>query len=616
MHWPRPPAQVADPGALAAVSDGEAASYVKEVNLRMEEETFALRDVLRILRHYRWQILALTLLAVIAAAAVTFTQSKRYTAEAQLVLGPAVPDAALPDARGNSKTGPLGLDLPAETQARIAASPLIAGRVARALRIPPDAAHIGELTKRVQAKAVTDNVLVITANAPSAVEAAALANGYATEYMLYRRDAAYSAVQALSSDYKRRSDKLQQQADLLAKQIAEASAIGATGDAARLTSTRRALLDEVSALARVSQALDLTKSTSLGGSSVIAPATLPQGSSSPKPIRNILIGILLGGAAGVALALFREHTYDRLRTRDDAARLTHAPVLGAIPRRPRLRGRGSELVTLHAAGSVASNAYRELRSNLLRRGLGTRIRCLLVTSVGPDTATGETVGNLGVMCARAGLRTVVMSAGLRQSRLQSYFGIPDVPEPAAMPTNGSKMDKSALASRLYVVNTPKLLVLPSRMINSDLGELLESAPLGHIFDLATSIAEVVIVEAPPILHSGDVITLAGLADATLLVVRAGVDKESLAARASAMLGMTGCVLQGVVLHGAWKDDETVGWVEDRPRDLEWRPSGAAVLGNNRSPIRRADSEAPSSEGQEGAEPTRLAIRERPRADGE
>jgi Mrp family chromosome partitioning ATPase/capsular polysaccharide biosynthesis protein len=583
----------------------------------MEEETFALRDVLRILRHYRWQILAFTLVTVIAAVIITFGQSKRYTAETQLVVGPAVPDAALPDARGNSKTGPLGLDLPAETQARIVASPLMAGRVARALRIPPDAAHIEELTKRVQVKAVTDNVLLITANAPSAVEAAALANGYATEYLRYRRDAAKSAVQALSSDYKRRLDRLQLQADLLAKQIASATADGASGDAARLTSARQAILDELNALTRSSQSLlDLSKTAELGGGQIIAPATRPTGSSSPNPIRNILIGILLGGAAGISVALFREHTYDRIRTRHDAARLAHASVLGAIPRRPPFRASGDELVTLQYAGSVASNAYRELRGNLVRRGLGSQVRCLLVTSVGAGPEAAETVGNLGVACARAGLSTVVMSADLSHPRLHSYFGISGAPGLASVLANGSRVDKSTLTSMLYVVDIPNLFVLPSGVVDSGLGELLESAPLGYIFGVAASVAEVVIVEAPPILNSGDVITLAGYADATLLVVRAGVDKETLTARAASMLEMTGCVVQGVVLHGAWKDDETVGWIEDRPRDLERRPTGVADLRNDLSPIRRAGSRAsPSADGRQGAERTGLTINERPQADG-
>jgi capsular exopolysaccharide synthesis family protein len=557
----------------------------------MEEETFALRDILRIVRHHRWQILALMLVAAICAVVITFSQPKRYTAETELVISPAVPDAALPDARGTSKAGPLGLDLPAETQARVVASPLMASRVAHALRIPPDGAHIEELTKRVQVKAITDNVLLITANAPSAVEAAAAANAYANEYLLYRRDTAKNAVQALSSDSKRRMVKLQQQADQLEKQITTATG----ADAALLTSVRKVILDEIAALTRTSQALDLTKTTELGGGQVIASATRPKGSSSPSPIRNVLVGILLGGAAGVTIALFREHTSDRVQTRDDAAQLAHASVLGAIPRKsPFLRASGGELVTLQAPRSVASNAYRELCSNLVRRGLGTQVRGLLVTSVGPGTEAAETVGNLGVMCARAGLRTVVMSADLRNSHLHSYFGISEAPGLASVLANGDQLDRSKLTSRLYIGNIPNLFVLPSGTADPDLGELLESRSLGDIFELATGIADLVIVEALPILNNGDVITLAGLADATLLVVRAGVDKETLTARAASLLEMTGCLVQGVVLQGARKDDETVGWIDDRPRDLELRPTGPAGSRNELAPIRRAGSRTSSS----------------------
>jgi uncharacterized protein involved in exopolysaccharide biosynthesis len=107
-------------------------------NGRMEEETFALRDLLRTLRHHRSQILAVMALAVLAALVVSFAQPKRYTASSELLLGSAVPDVALPDPRTSSRAGPLGLDLPAESQARVVASPLIAARVARSLRLAPD----------------------------------------------------------------------------------------------------------------------------------------------------------------------------------------------------------------------------------------------------------------------------------------------------------------------------------------------------------------------------------------------------------------------------------------------------------------------------------------------
>src|SRR4029453_12966167 len=52
----------------------------------MNEETFALRDVLRVLRRHRRELLAAVVLAVLAALIVSFAQPKRYTAKAQLVI--------------------------------------------------------------------------------------------------------------------------------------------------------------------------------------------------------------------------------------------------------------------------------------------------------------------------------------------------------------------------------------------------------------------------------------------------------------------------------------------------------------------------------------------------
>jgi Mrp family chromosome partitioning ATPase/capsular polysaccharide biosynthesis protein len=485
----------------------------------MNEETFALRDVLRVLRQYRQELLAAVVLAVLAALVVSFAQPRRYTAEAQLVVGPTIPDAALPDALTGNDAGPLGLDLPAETQARIVASPVMAARVARSLGLPRDRAHIEDLTERVQAKAVTDNLLLITANAPSSKAAADLANGYAASYLAYRREAARKALQALSNDYLRRAGT------------------------SRYTSGE-----------------------------IIAPAVPPKRSSSPDPIRNLLVAIVLGGAAGVTLVLLREHVDDRVRTRDQAARAARAPVLAALPRSqasllPRLPWRQTrteaELVTVKAPEAMASEAYRQLQRHLVRRGLGGQLRRLLVTSVAAGPEASETVANLGVLCGQTGLTTMAISTNVRHSCLHSYFRIAErEPEPA--PDLSEEVSPAELAlvtlSRLEVTEF-NLLVLPSGRVGFAPGELPGSTRLEYLFRQAAEMAEVLIIEAPAILGSNDVVTLAAHADAILLVVRAGVDKEALTARAATLLETAGPPVLGVVLYGAHPDDETVGWFE-------------------------------------------------------
>jgi Mrp family chromosome partitioning ATPase/capsular polysaccharide biosynthesis protein len=582
----------------------------------MDDETFALRDVLRVLRHHRWLIVAAIAMTTLAAVAISFAQPKRYTAQTQLVIGPTIPAAALPEGQSPDGPGPLGLDLPIETQARIVASPIMTARVARRLGLSPDGAQTEWLSSHVQVEAVTDNLLLITVNAPSAVAAAALANGYAKGYLDYRQEAAEKVLQAVSSDYQRRARDAQRRADEIDRKITAASADGNAEDVARLTGQRNELLEQVGTFTGSAQQASSSQASEYVGGEIIAPATPPGRSSSPNPSRNVLIALVLGGAAGVSIALLREHVNDRVRTRDEAARAANAPVLAALPKRRRQREARSELVTVSAPEAMASEGYRQLHRNLVRRGLGTQVRRLLVTSVeGGGSSTSETVANLGVLCARAGHGTMVIGADLRHSRLHRYFQIPnDEPGLAAGLTEpeDSSDDDGALSVLAGLRATERdLLVLPAGTAKFRPGEVFSSARLEQSFRLAAEIAPILIIEAPPILGSDDAITLTAHADATLLVVRAGVDKEALTARAAAILESAGPLLLGVVLHDAQKDDNTIGLFEKRgiepdqalpsaPSEAAWNTSRLA----NGHPSRETPPPAADRE-----ESTRLAFGE-------
>jgi Mrp family chromosome partitioning ATPase/capsular polysaccharide biosynthesis protein len=535
----------------------------------VNEETFALRDVLRVLRHHRWAIVATVTVAVLAALVVSFAQPRHYTAETQLVVGPTIPDAALPGAMSGGDTGPLGLDLPAETQARVLASPMMTVRVARSIGRVPTPAQAQELSRRVQAKAVTDNLLLITVQAPSAREAAAMANRYASEYLEFRREAATKALRALPEDVQRGTD------------------------------------------------LAAWQGSDYRGGHIIAPASPGAASSSPNRLRNVVIAIVLGGAAGVSMALFREHVDDHVRTRDQAARAANAPVLAALPRRRRRTQ--SRLIVVDAPETIASEAYRQLHRHLLRRGLGSEVRRLLVTSVEGGPGASETVANLGVLCARSGRTTMAIAADLRHSRLHDYFGIPDgqpglATELADTEESPSELALVTLAS--LSVTEPNLLVLPSGGVaGASPGGLFGSARVDHVSRMAAEMAQLVIIEAPPVLGSDDAITLTAHADATLLVVHAGFDKEALTARAAAILETAGSVVLGVVLHNVQKDDETVGLPGGRRTEPEQLSPTFAADGTL-SPSHLGNGHQPTGDPDPGPEQPAHPPTGRQRADGD
>src|SRR3954447_21303085 len=105
------------------------------------DDGFAPMDLLaRVLR--QWPvILAATIVAALAALGISISQSVRFTATAELVVGSYSLPADINVKAALDKTGPLGLDLPGETQARVVVSPLIIDKASSALGLQ-DADHL------------------------------------------------------------------------------------------------------------------------------------------------------------------------------------------------------------------------------------------------------------------------------------------------------------------------------------------------------------------------------------------------------------------------------------------------------------------------------------------
>ena len=362
---------------------------------------------------------------------------------------------------------------------------------------------------------------------------------------------------------------------------------GLRRDVAGLTDQRNEFLERSRTLSRQARSVASWQAAEYPTGEIIAPAVPPPASSSPQPVRNLLIAIILGGAAGTSFALLREHVNDRVRTRDEAARAANAPVLAALPKGSVPSTAKTQAVTLSAPEAMAARPMA-LHRNLAAEGSRPRRR-LLVTSVEPGSSL-RYVANLPPVAApvRPPLRSrhlrILACISTSASRTSIGTGDPLATRDGLDASRCHRSNASASRRETSCSAYGTASVSPVRC---------SPAGLHHIFSLAAEMAQVLIIEAPPILSSDDALTLTAHADAVLLVLRAGVDKEGVTARAAAVLETTGAVLLGTVLHNAQKDDETVGWFEryqmeqehlpaSSPPDAEW---GHARLGNGQRSTR-------------------------------
>lgn len=546
----------------------------------MDEQAPGLRDAWRMLVGHRALIATVTGAMVAASLVFSFTEAKTYTASARLLVKPPLNQVVL-QTLGSS--GRNVADLTPQDIARlIDSSTSIASRVQKQLGLDntPE-----QLLGAVGAKVLSDTLLEVTATAQKPALAQSLADAFPKAYLDDRHDTVVAQITPVRDQIKASIDAARKTAADLGAQVSQLNekiallsppgillSAQQAAEKARLISQRdqvNANLDQAGA--QITDGEDQVRQLELGITSVSAgeivkEASLPKSPSSPKPLLNLAVGLMLGVMAGVVAAYLRHHFDRRIRTRDDAARTSGAPVLAAIPT---LQWKGAAssdaLVSIAAPASAAAEQYRTLRANLAAQGLGTSIRCLLVTSPGKGEGKSSTVANLAVACANSGLKTLAVSADPRRPALHAFFEIPQAPGlPEVL------RGHAPLSAAIFMTAVPNLFVLPSRPDPATGSDLLASQRLQEVLAESTAHADIVIVDVTAIADGADASILARLVGNCLLVVEADHTDRTSVSRATTTIAHAGARIVGTVVNRANAADETAGVPE--------RSSGQPVFG--------------------------------------
>ncbi|HVL90605.1 MAG TPA: Wzz/FepE/Etk N-terminal domain-containing protein, partial [Actinomycetota bacterium] len=453
-----------------------------------------LRETVAVLFRRKLLILFTTFAFFAAAAGMSMQQQKVYSSSANIVIRPVIPPAALQSYF--SATGPLGIDFTADTEAQIARSQAVSDLVAKELQV----ADPTQLPGGISVKVVTDSLLSFTGSSTDPRTAAVLAQAYATNYLQYRRNQAQAALETIAIQAKQQVDALSTQIAEMSDQILELSVKAAqeTSAAARqaaiaeynqLNSTRNQLQFQLASYqSRHSDIQGSMTAASTGGGTIVQQAAIPTVPSSPKPLRDGILGLILGMIVGVGLAFLRQHFDDRIHNLGTASKAVGTLVLGAIPRSTKWRNaRHTRLETLEDPSSPAAEAYRSLRQALSTMGVGKELHTVLVTSATPGEGKSTSTANLGVAFARSGLRTIVVSADLQKPRLHAFFGV----------ENRDGLSE-VLAGKIWLDNiaptpVPNLWILPSGAVPSNRGELMDGDMLGHVLAALESVVDVVLI---------------------------------------------------------------------------------------------------------------------------
>ena len=191
---------------------------------------------------------------------------------------------------------------------------------------------------------------------------------------------------------------------------------------------------------------------------------------------------------------------------------------------------------------AAVEAYRTLRTRLVKRQTEMGTRSLVITSAEPGD--GKTLTALNLALCYANIQNwpvLLIDADLRTRGLSRALGDPESPGLGQVLESGCPYQSAILST-----NVPNLYVLPAGVSSTPSPELFSGAAWNEFLGWGSESFRLVIIDSPPILDLADFELIAAPCESTLLVARTRKTSREALTRAAATLDPQ--KLAGVVLN--------------------------------------------------------------------
>jgi succinoglycan biosynthesis transport protein ExoP len=492
----------------------------------------SLVDYLRVIRRHRLLIVLVIVACGAAAFAFSKTRETAYEAEAQMSFGDPFQDLTLFSTNAVPEESPA---VRAANGATLVTSPRVERKATKLIKRPPAGCSIDASVL------VETNTVAVDGTCDNAQDAARFANAYVT------------AARTIGNEQAR--TRIERVAKALSSEIKEANENPVAGITGPQVSALEQDLSRVQALKQASSPVQ-----------VVQRATPPDAPVSPKPIRDAVIGLLLGIVLGLLAAFGRDAVDRRLRSSQEVHEELGLPVLGRVSRTALGRA-GLARNGLPPVSDADFEAFRVLRMNLAYLADESPVRSVLVTSGLPEEGKSTVSAALASATVLAGQRTLLVECDLRRPCFAHRFGIQAEPgltdylvgsaepqqilqtvelaEPARV--NGARGDDQTRSAGTLVCITGG-----SRVSNP--AELLMSDRFADFIETVSKAYDLVVLDGSPLLAVVDPMEILPHVDAAIVCVRVQQTTREEARAARVALSTLPERPMGAVLTGMRRGD--------------------------------------------------------------
>jgi capsular exopolysaccharide synthesis family protein len=341
-------------------------------------------------------------------------------------------------------------------------------------------------------------------------------------------------------------------------------------DYARLDRTTTGLTQIYTMLQTRLREAQIAEAVEEGAVRVVDRAAFPDHPIAPRLSRNLIFGGLLGLMLALILGVTRERLDRTIHSKEEVEAISASAVLALIPhigdaarakyfdrwvpvrRRFVASSNGNGTSTLHKTHvltdtqSVASEAYRKLRTNITFARADAPPRVLIFTSPAPGDGKTTSVVNLAIALAQQGKRVLVIDGDMRRGGLHKLLNGAQSPGLSEILV-GQVAPEMAVQS-LTLEPFGKVDLLSTGVVPPNPAELLASPRFRALIETFRPAYEAILIDSPPINLVTDAAIIGRETDGAVIVARAAKTTRGDLGHAISQLRQVQVPITGMILN--------------------------------------------------------------------